>query len=454
MNLKGKKVLVFGLGRSGVSAAKFLCGKGASVTVTDAKDREALKESLSKLNGLNINIEVGGHRVETLISADLIVLSPGVPPSVEPIKKAREKGVRIISELELASRFIDSPIIGITGTNGKSTTTTLVGEILKKGGKNIFVGGNLGTPLCEAVLQKKVRDFVVSEVSSFQLEAIEEFRPHIGLLLNITPDHLDRYSSMKEYIDAKERLFENQTEDDFAILNADDPYTAAMASRIKSRVFFFSREKVLPDGIYTKGDLILAKISDREAEVCHIDDLGIKGVHNLENALASIGAGVICGVDIKDIRQVLKDFQGLEHRLELVEVINGVRYVNDSKGTNVGAVIKSLDGFSEPIILIAGGLDKGSDFTPLAGIVKEKVKTLILLGKAKDKIYKALGHLTGTIFVHSMEEAVNRAYEIAREGDVVLLSPACASFDMFKDYEDRGRVFKGAVRRLLNQRSH
>lgn len=454
MDLKNKKVLVFGLGRSGVSAARLLCSKGAFVTVTDAKDREALKGSLSHLRGLKINIEVGGHRIESLLSADLIVLSPGVPPTIEPLKKAKDRGVRIISELELASRFVDAPIIGVTGTNGKSTTTILIGEILKKGGKDVFVGGNLGIPLCEAVLQKKRRDFVVSEVSSFQLEAIEEFRPHVGLLLNITPDHLDRYTSMKEYIEAKKRLFENQKKEDFAILNADDPYTAAMAARIKSKVFLFSRRRSLSEGIYTKRDLIFSRVFDKEVEICHVDDLGIKGVHNLENALASIGVAAICEIDTHDICQVLKDFQGLEHRLELVEVINGVKYVNDSKGTNVGAVIKSLEGFSEPIILIAGGLDKGSYFTPLAGLVKKKVKTLILLGKARDKICKALGDLTETVFAESMEEAVNKAYGIAKEGDVVLLSPACASFDMFKDYEDRGRVFKEAVRRLLNRRSH
>ena len=454
MDLKNKKVLVFGLGRSGVSAARLLCSKGAFVTVTDAKGREALKGSLSHLRGLEINIEVGGHRIESLLSADLIVLSPGVPPTIEPLKKAKDRGVRIICELELASRFVDAPIIGVTGTNGKSTTTILIGEILKKGGKDVFVGGNLGTPLCEAVFQKKRRDFVVSEVSSFQLEAIEEFRPHVGLLLNITPDHLDRYTSMKEYIEAKKRLFENQTKEDFAILNADDPYIAAMAARIRSKVFFFSRRRILSEGIYTKRDLIFSRVFDKEVEICHVDDLGIKGVHNLENALASIGVAAICEIDTHDICQVLKDFQGLEHRLELVEVINGVKYVNDSKGTNVGAVIKSLEGFSDPIILIAGGLDKGSYFTPLAGLVKKKVKTLILLGKARDKIYKALGDLTETVFAESMEEAVNKAYGIAKEGDVVLLSPACASFDMFKDYEDRGRVFKEAVRRLLNRRSH
>lgn len=448
LKLKNKNILVVGLARSGVSAVRLLLREGAKVTVTDTAGKDRLADAISLLKGLSISYELGSHNLETFLKSGLIIISPGVPYKSEYLLRAKEKGIPVISEIELAYNLLKAPIIGITGTNGKSTVTTLTGELIKAYKRNVFVGGNLGTALSDAVLSDKKWDAAVAEISSFQLETIKDFRPMTAVLLNITPDHLDRYDSMDEYVWAKARIFENQGKDDFAILNADDAYTSDIIKNIKSGIILFSRLKSVERGVYIKGSDIVSNISGKDEIVIKADELGIKGVHNIENAMASIAAAQLSGCPVEFMRQVLKRFAGLEHRLELVKVIDGVKYINDSKGTNVGAVVKSLEGFSEPVILIAGGLDKGSDFTPLGGLVKEKVKTLILIGKAKDKIADAVGGLTHTIFASSLEDAVNIASHKADEGDVVLLSPACASFDMFKNFEDRGRVFKEAVNRL------
>ena len=448
LNLKNKNVLVVGLARSGVSAVRLLLREGAKVTVTDTADKDRLADAISRLKGLNISYELGAHNLETFLKSGLIIISPGVPYKSEYLLKAKEKGIPVISEIELAYNLLKSPIIGITGTNGKSTVTTLTGELIKAYKRNVFVGGNLGTALTDAVLSDKKWDAAVAEISSFQLETIRDFRPKTAVLLNITPDHLDRYDSMDEYVWAKARLFENQDKDDFAILNADDAYTSDIIKNIKSEIILFSRLKSVERGVYIKGGDIASNISGKDEIVIKTDELGIKGVHNIENAMASIAAAQLSGCPVEFMRPALKRFAGLEHRLELVKTIDGVKYINDSKGTNVGAVVKSLEGFSEPVILIAGGLDKGGDFTPLRGLVKEKVKCLILIGKAKDKIADAVGGLTDTIFASSLEDAVNIASHKADKGDVVLLSPACASFDMFKNYEERGRVFKEAVEKI------
>lgn len=448
LKLKNKKALVVGLARSGVSAVRLLLREGAKVTVTDTAGKDKLVGAVSRLKGLSISYELGGHNPETFLKSDLIIISPGVPYKSEYLLKAKEKGIPVISEIELAYNLLKPPIIGITGTNGKSTVTTLTGELIKACKRNVFVGGNLGTALTDAVLSDKKWDAAVAEISSFQLETIRDFRPKTAVLLNITPDHLDRYASMDEYVWAKARIFENQDKNDFAILNADDPYTAGITKKMNADVILFSRLKDVKRGVYIKGSDIVSNISGKDEIVIKTDELGIKGVHNIENAMASIAAAQLSGCPVEFMRPVLKRFAGLEHRLELVKTINGVKYINDSKGTNVGAVVKSLEGFSEPVILIAGGLDKGGDFTPLRGLVKEKVKCLILIGKAKDKIAEAVGGLTDTIFASSLEDAVNIASHKADKGDVVLLSPACASFDMFKNYEERGRVFKEAVFRI------
>ena len=452
LNLKNKNVLVVGLARSGVSALRLLLKEGAKVTVTDTAGKDKLVDAVSRLKGLSISYELGGHNLETFLNSDLIIISPGVPYKSEYLLKAREKGIPVISEIELAYNLLKPPIIGITGTNGKSTVTTLTGELIKAYKRNVFVGGNLGTALTDAVLSDKKWDAAVAEISSFQLETIRDFRPKTAVLLNITPDHLDRYDSMDEYVWAKARIFENQDKSDFAVLNADDAYTSDIIKNIKSDIILFSRLKSIDRGVYIKGGDIASNISGKDEIVIKTDELGIKGVHNIENAMASIAAAQLSGCPVEFMRPALKRFAGLEHRLELVKTINGVKYINDSKGTNVGAVVKSLEGFSEPVILIAGGLDKGGDFTPLRGLVKEKVKCLILIGKAKDKIADAVGGLTDTIFASSLEDAVNIASHKADKGDVVLLSPACASFDMFKNYEERGRVFKEAVSRLAGSK--
>ncbi len=450
LDINGKKVLVVGLGKSGIAASLLLHRHGAIVTATDSNPVEALSDEAKSLQALGIKIEAGGHRTESFISSNLIVLSPGVPKEIKPVAMAKDRSIMIISEIELAFRFIDAPVIAITGSNGKSTTTTLIGEILKAKGDKTFVGGNIGTPLCDYVLSDETADCVVAEISSFQLETIEEFRPKISILLNISPDHLDRYHNVSEYAETKLRIFENQGKGDYAIINGDEPWSNELLSRLKCTAVMFSRKKKITNGVYTEGGWIVSDIEGSKCRVCEISQIGIKGVHNLENAMASVAAALLSGCSQAVIKSVLKKFAGLEHRLEFVRDLNGVRYINDSKGTNVGAVVKSLESFSEPLLLIAGGRDKGSDFSPLRPLIKEKVKSLILIGEARDKIAEAVVGMTNTSFASSLEEAVNIAHREAVKGDIVLLSPACASFDMFKNFEDRGRKFKEIVWKLTS----
>ena len=336
----------------------------------------------------------------------------------------------------------------MTGSNGKSTTTTLVGEILKAKGDRVFVGGNLGTPLTEYVLSGGGADCVVAELSSFQLETIGDFRPSISILLNISPDHLDRYPGIQEYAEAKFRIFENQTADDFAVINGDEPWSTEVSARFRGKVIVFSRRRKVENGVFAEEGRLVSNINGRQETLCEISKIGIKGVHNLENSMAAAAAALLRGCTPEIIAGTLRVFPGLEHRLEFVREIDGVKYINDSKGTNVGAVIKSIEGFNEPILLIAGGRDKGSDFSLLRPLIQEKVKRLILIGEATEKLRRAAGDLTTTIHADSMEEAVHIARKEAVKGDVVLLSPACASFDMFKNFEDRGRIFKERVWKL------
>lgn len=446
--LKDRNVLVVGLGRSGVAASRLLARNGASVTATDNKVFDALSAEAKELLPLGVNIEAGRHKPETFLSADLIILSPGVPADIAPIAKAKERGIKIISEIELAWHLLNAPVIAITGSNGKSTTTTLIGEILKAKGDKVFVGGNLGTPLTEYVLSGAGSDCVVAEVSSFQLETIEGFRPAIAVLLNISPDHLDRYRDIREYREAKFRIFENQGPGDFAVINGDEPWSVDIRKRIKGEVISFSRKRRVERGLYTEDGWIVSTVDHCEGKVCKISEIGIRGVHNLENSMAATAAALLLGCSQETIAPALKKFSGLEHRLEFVREIGGVKYINDSKGTNVGAVIKSVEGFDEPLLLIAGGRDKGSDFLPLRPLIKEKVRRLILIGEAREKIGAAVGDLTTTVYSDSLEEAVRIAFREAVKGDVVLLSPACASFDMFKNFEERGRRFKEIVWKL------
>lgn len=439
----GKRVTVVGMARSGVAAARALHALGAKVTVTDKKPLHQLAAQTAALGSREIAVVAGGHPEEVLVETDLVVLSPGVPKFPQ-LLAARRHGVPVISELELAWVLSDSPFVGITGTNGKSTVTTLVGLMLERAGKRTLVAGNIGTALTEDPALLRGRDWIVAELSSFQLEDIQTFRPRIATVLNVTQDHLDRYADLAEYGEAKARIFLNQQHDDVLVLNFDDPLVRTFAARAAAKVVPFSRRERQEEGAFVdRGTIMVAG----EA-ICAADAVRITGVHNLENALAAAAIARAAGAGIDAIAAVLREFPGLEHRLEHVREKDGVTYINDSKGTNVGAVIKSVEGFTRPVILIAGGQDKGSDFRPLTGLFREKVKLLVLIGTAAGKMRDVLGSATETVMAKTLQEAVRTAHDRAQSGDVVLLSPACASFDMFRDFEDRGRQFKEAVRDL------
>jgi UDP-N-acetylmuramoylalanine--D-glutamate ligase len=473
-DVKGKKVTIVGLARSGVGAANLLSNLGASVTVTDKKNIRELEKFLKKLNP-DIKLQLGNHPAELFENTDLIIVSPGVPLNIAPLKAASEKGIKIIGELELAYQIIKGQgegtscpsFLAITGTNGKSTTTALLYEMLKNSGFNAIVGGNIGNALTEEISNFKFQisnfHYIVAEVSSFQLETIDAFRPKGAAILNITPDHLDRYHSMSDYIDAKCRIFLNQMSGDFLVLNADDPATEEIQRRGNRQwaigngpeIFYFSRKKEVKGAFYKDGFI---RFNMPEVEAHGLSPIAycldpstfkIKGVHNIENAMAASLMALLSGCSVDAVISTLETFPGLEHRLEFVREIDGVKFINDSKGTNVGAVIKSLESFSEPVVLIAGGRDKDSDFTILKPLIKEKVKSLVLIGEAKDKIKKAVGDAAKDVFMEDdFKAAVIKAKQAASAGDVVLLSPACASFDMFRDFEDRGRQFKKAVMEL------
>ncbi len=442
-DFQGKRVTVVGMARSGIAASRALDALGARVTVTDKKPLDQLTAQIKALGTGAITVEAGGHPDRVFIETDLIVLSPGVP-KIPQILAARRHGVKVISELELAWLLSDSPYVGIAGTNGKSTVTTLTGLMLKRAKKKALVAGNIGNALTEDPRRLRGQDWIVAEISSFQLEDIETFRPRAATILNVTQDHLDRYHDIAEYARAKARIFMNQQKEDYLVLNYDDPLVKAMTKQTPATIIPFSRLlRFNPGACVLNGYLTF-----NGRRVIKADDIRIKGVHNLENALAAAALSLVAGATEEAVASVLHEFPGLEHRLEFVREKNGVTYINDSKGTNVGAVVKSVEGFAQPVILIAGGLDKGSDFGPLYDLFKRKVRLLVLIGKAADKMAKALGTSTETVFAKTLQEAVRLASARASRGDVVLLSPACASFDMFKDFEDRGRQFKEAVKNL------
>ena len=447
MDLDGRRVLVVGLARTGLATARFLGAKGSIVSTTEVRPREEMGEVIQDLDGLDVRMEWGGHQTETFLKQDLIVVSPGVDLNIEPIQKALKKGIQVISEVELAYRFISIPIIAVTGTNGKTTTTLLIGEMLKGEGKKVGVGGNVGEPLILFAEGGGRWEILVVEVSSFQLEAIEDFRPRFSVLLNITEDHLDRYSRYDDYIEAKARIFLNQTSEDVAIVNKDDPIVMRLAEHVKAKKFLFSLKERLDQGTFSDEQMIIFRLGTKEEDY-PLANASLKGIHNVENMMAALTTARIYGCSKNAIETVLARFEGLEHRLEFVREIGGVRYYNDSKGTNVGSVIKSLQSFSEPVILIAGGKDKNGDLNPLREWIQRRVKRLILIGEAKERMGRELGGLTDTAMAETLKEAVHLAYQSAKRGEVVLLSPACSSFDMFKDYKERGRVFKEAVHRL------
>jgi len=444
MELRSKQVLVVGLARTGMECAGFLVNQGAKVSVSDLRSETDLENEIHALKGLPIHYLLAGEERRWLEGMDLVVPSPGVPAANPLLQEANRRGIEILSEIDLAYRFFRFPIVAITGTNGKSTTTTLVGEMLKANGTKVFIGGNIGAPLIG--FAGGDWEWGVVEISSFQLEWIKEFRPRVAVLLNLSEDHLDRYPDFAAYCGAKERIFENQTASDVAILNRDDSLVWGMARGMPARIVSFGFSEV-DQGVFAKSEEIIWRDASTE-ERFPLRHVKIQGVHNVENMMAAIAVAKAIGMPAQIIQQTLEKFPGLEHRLEFVREKNGVRYYNDSKGTNVGAVVKSLASFSAPVILLAGGVDKGGDYGVLRDGIRKGVKRLLLFGAAKEIIAKALGTLTETVLVDDMEVAVRDAHQHAQPGDVVLLSPACSSFDMFRDYAERGRVFKSVVEAL------
>lgn len=447
MDLKNKKVLVVGLARTGVAVARFLAAQGARITITDMKDEAELAQHIEQLADLDIDYELGKHERHSFLMADLIVVSPGVPMDIKPLLLAKSQRRKVISEIELAACHISVPVVAITGTNGKTTTTTLTGKIFTDCGIKTFVGGNIGNPLIELVTSGEEVERVVVELSSFQLEGIDTFSPKVAVLLNITEDHLDRYASYQEYIDAKLRIFENQGEEDFAVLNMDDPLVAACAGKIKARLFPTSQHEELAEGIFYRDGIIVYRRAGHE-ERFDTAAFRLKGVHNLDNIMAALASTLLLGADAAKARSAVEAFAGLPHRMEFVREVNGVAYYEDSKGTNVGSVVKSLESFKPGIILIAGGKDKGGEYAPLADLVRERVSHMILIGEAKERINAELGGLTDTHLAATLEEAVELAHSLASAGEVVLFSPACSSFDMFTNYAERGERFKAKVNAL------
>jgi len=447
MELKGKKVLVVGLGKSGFAAALFLRRKGAQVTVSDVRSAEALAKDVPALLEEGIMVEAGGHGLLTFRRQDLIVVSPGVPLDTPELIQVKGFGLPIIGEVELAARFLKGRILAITGSNGKTTTTALVGEILQKAGLPTLVGGNIGVPVIELVEQSNDDNCTVLEVSSFQLESTIEFHPKIAVILNITPDHLDRHGTFENYARAKERIFASMNEHDCVVLNADNAPTAEAAARTEAKVYWFSLEYPVDRGAWLQeGWLVFRASKDDEIEqIMPLKNIPLKGAHNVENVLAAVCTSRLAGAPAEAIRRGVESFEAVEHRLEYVATVNGVEFYNDSKATNVDATAKAIAAFSSGVHLIMGCKDKGSPYTILNDLLRERVRAVYTIGSAAEKIES---ELRGVVPIHScgtLEKAVTEAGTAARPGDVVLLAPACSSFDQFENYEQRGRTFKQLV---------
>ncbi len=449
MELKNKRVLVVGLGKSGIAAARFLKARGAQVTVSDIRPAGLISE-LPALLDAGIMVETGSHGLLTFRRQDLIVVSPGVPLNTPELSTVRALGIPIIGEFELGAQFLQGQVIAITGSNGKTTTTTLIGEIMKASGKPTLVGGNIGRPVVDIVAEATPETWSVLEVSSFQLETIQTFPPKIALVLNITPDHLDRHGSFEAYAAAKARVTENQTAEDFLILNAEDEPTKLVAAKTKAQIFWFSPRRQVKQGAFVHGESIFFRAKEGgEAEpIMPVAEIPLAGAHNVENVLAAVCAARLAGVDAHVIREAVAAFHAVEHRLEFVRELNGVRWFNDSKATNVDATAKAVEAFPGSIYLILGGKDKDSDYSTLAPLLRARVKAVITIGSAAEKIES---HLAGVVKIETagtMDRAVAWARQEAKSGDVVLLAPACSSFDQFENYEHRGRVFKQLVAAL------
>jgi UDP-N-acetylmuramoylalanine--D-glutamate ligase len=447
MDLAGRRILVVGLERTGMATAEFCRARGAQVTVSECRPAAQVAEAAARLEALGVRLELGGHRRETFLEHDLIIPSPGVPLQIEPIAAARIRGIPVWSEIELAWRFLRGRLVAITGSNGKTTTTLLTGHLLRVAGLPTLVGGNVGVPLISLVDQTREDTVTVAEVSSFQLEAIEQFRPDVAVFLNLSPDHLDRHGSLEAYARAKARLFENQRPEDAAVLNRDDPAVVSLAPRIP-RIYWFSRREPVTAGTFYEGDELWFSGNGVKARLARRADVPLRGNHNLENALAACCASILAGAAPERLADALRNFPGVEHRLEVVAEIGGVTFINDSKATNVDAALRAIEAVDGPVLVILGGRDKGSDFAPLREILARRARGVFLIGEAAEKIARQLNGRLPLEFAGTLEQAVARAYAAARPGDTVLLAPACASFDQFQNFEHRGRVFKHLVQQL------
>jgi UDP-N-acetylmuramoylalanine--D-glutamate ligase len=448
MEIAGRKALVIGAARSGIASARFLAQRGATVALNDRKPLTEWSQEALDLKTEGVGLIEGQPPSWLLDQIDLVVVSPGVPTKAIPIRYAERRGVEVIGEIELASRFLRGRIVAITGTNGKTTTTTLIGQMLKDGGLNVQVGGNIGTALISMIDSSQDDGWTVVEVSSFQLETIVDFHPTVAAVLNVTPNHMDRYESLMDYAAAKHRIFMNQSAGDVAILNADDEIVSSWANGLRAHVAQFSVQRELGEGMFLRGRELVSKTADGERAVMTRDDLKLQGLHNVENVLAAAAAGLACGVAPQSLRETVRNFRPVEHRLEEVAEIEGVRFYNDSKATSVDATIKALEAFAEDagkIVLILGGLGKKAPYAPLAELVKARVRKMILIGEDAPAIERELGAAAPFEHATSMADAVERGFAAAQHGDIVLLAPACASFDMFRSFEHRGETFKQEV---------
>ncbi len=451
MEVAGKKVLVIGAARSGIASAKFLAARGATVALNDAKPFEKWNAEAQALKAEGIGCLAGDAPSWLLDQMQLVVISPGVPAKSIPIRYAERAGAEVIGEVELASRYLKGRIAAITGSNGKTTTTQLTGELLKHGGVPTQVGGNIGRPLISLVETSREDGWTVVELSSFQLETIQEFHPTVAAALNVTPNHMDRYESFTDYAAAKHRIFMNQAPGDLAVLNADDELVASWAAGLRAQVSSFSVKRELEEGLFLRGRQIVSRSAGVEKVLMMKDEMKLRGLHNVENVLAALSIGLACGASPESMRETVKRFEPVEHRLEFVSEIEGVKFYNDSKATSVDATLKALEAFQDDdgkVVLILGGLGKKAPYAPLASLVRERVRQLILIGADADTIAQELGDYATIGRGSDMQEAVQLSFAAAQPGDTVLLAPACASFDMFETYEHRGRVFKEEVSKL------
>ncbi len=458
MELEGRRVLVVGAAASGIAAARFLLDRGARVTLSDGRPLEELPEARELAEQRGVAVEAGGHTEKTFIEQDLVVASPGVPANLAQIEAARARGIPVIGEPELASRFLRGRIVGITGSNGKSTTTALTGKVLEAAGFHTQVGGNIGKEygpaMIEMVATSRPETINVVELSSFQLETISELRAAAAVVLNVTPDHLDRHGTFENYIETKARIFASQTEEDFAVLNADDAVCRRYAAQTRAQVRWFSRVRAVEAGAWVEdGDVVSSGVGIPTLTMFGVEEIPLKGAHNLENVLAAVAVAALLGAEPQRVRQGVREFRGVEHRLEYVAGVNGVEFYNDSKGTNVDATVKALEAFGPktPLLVILGGQDKDSDYRPLAPLLAERARCALLIGTAAEKIASHLGDATPLVRAGAMDAAVTEAFRRAQPGDVVLLSPACASFDQFQNYKHRGRIFKELVSKLKDK---